>query len=161
MRSLLRRLVLMLLVVLVLGVALEATASADGRAIHYRGSLLGYRGSSIDLKVTRSDGHNVRARFQAEGVELVCDDGSFPATDMLPRRFDFVASDVFEGQRYASSASGDWSYYEVKGRLLGARRASGYLYFIDDPYDPPGTENRPECSTGGQLYLYWTAKRVR
>jgi hypothetical protein len=126
----------------------------------YVGTLVGYGERNVRFEVPHWSGTNAKVRFKAEGVELVCDDNSSREVDFSAIRLPLVSRTVFQGQRYRRRPNGDWSYYEVKGRLLGPRRAIGYLYYVEDPFDPPGSENRPECSTGGQLYLTWKARRI-
>lgn len=135
----------------------QGTATSD-----YAGVLSGAsRDKTIHFTVERRGGKNVRALFRATEVPLVCEDGTFPRIRQPVMKIRFLSRTVFQGQRYERDVDGDWSYYEVKGRLKGDGRAVGYLYYIEDPFDPPGTENEPECSTGGQLYAGWKAERVR
>lgn len=141
-------------------IPVAADANPD-RSREYLGAVVGDREKNVRFEIPRQGRKNAKVRFTAERVELVCEDNSFPEVDFPAIRLPLVNRTTFQGQRYRRRPNGDWSYYEVKGRLLGSRRAIGYLYYIDEPFDPPGSENRPECSTGGQLYLPWKAKRVR
>lgn len=139
-------------------IPLTASAGSD-RSRAYVG--IGYGQEIVRFEVRRQGRTNTSARFKAENAGLVCEDSTFPRIDFPPIKLPFLSPTVFQGQRYERKRNGDWSYYEVKGRLVGPRRAIGYLYYIEDPFDPPGTENRPECSTGGQLYHTWKARRGR
>lgn len=150
--------------VLVLALLLiGAPAGAGDRGeISYAGKLLGYpRPDDIRFDVERQADKNLRVSFEARNVQLVCEDDTFPYVDFPRLSFRFLGPRVFQGQRYERQPNGDWTYYEVKGRLRSNGRALGYLYYIEEPYDPPGTENRAECSTGGQLIAPWRAERIR
>jgi hypothetical protein len=171
------RVVRFLPVTLILMAWLPSTSLADGgrgatgqgphgaRVSTYAGRLVGYPADQIDIRVVGRPGRPATARFTANDVELVCETGqastSFPRIDLPSIRVSFRNRDTFQGQRYRRSESGDWAYYEVKGRLgTQDRGAHGYLYFLQDPFDPPPQPNRADCSTGGQLYLTWTARRT-
>lgn len=144
---------------------LPLTADAEGnRTESYTGVQIGSGEENVRFRVRQdSKGVNLTARFEATDVSLVCkgDHFTFPEIDVPAIKLPFLSPTVFQGQRYKRRRNEDWSYYEVKGRLLGSRRAIGYLYYIEDPFDPPGTEDEAECSTGGQLYQRWKAKRAR
>lgn len=142
---------------------LPFTGRAKTAAFEYTGVQIGSGKENVEFRVTRSArGANLRVRFDASDVSLVCkgDQFRFPEVDVPAISLPFRDTSVFQGQRYKREGNGDWTYYEVKGRLLGHRRAIGYLYYIEDPFDPPRAEDRSECSTGGQLYQGWKARRV-
>jgi len=138
-----------------------ATPATEDKTRAYLGSLDANRHKGVEFRVSGSRTENLTARFRVERVDLVCEDGTFPEVDLGPITAEFIDSRAFQEQRYRREANRDWSYFEVKGRLIGQGRARGYIYYVEDPYDPPGTPNRPECNTGGGLYYSWTAERVR
>jgi hypothetical protein len=137
--------------------------TADARPVvstQYGGHLVGSPDvRSISLNVTTVRQNNTRAKFTVKGLPLLCEGGSREQT-FGPTHFKFVGAAVFHGQRYVRLGDGNWSYYEVKGRMLRGGRAKGYVYYLMDSYGP-AEEARPDCNTGGQLYYPWRAKRVR
>lgn len=149
--------------VLCAGVVAVLPLTADARpavAHHeYNGYLVGDpQVRSISLEVRRRGETNVRALFKVEDLELICDGGLRRRT-FGPDRLNFMSSTVFQVHRYERLGDGNWSYYEVKGRLLGDGRAKGYVYYLQDSYGAADTAS-PECNTGGQLYLRWRAGRT-
>jgi len=138
---------------------LTADAKPAVTTHEYSGHLIGdpnFR--SISLEVRERGGANVQARFSVEDLELICD-GGFRHRTFGPDRFEFVATTVFHSQRYKRLRDGNWSYYEVKGRLLPNGHAKGYVYYLQDSYGAAEAAG-PECSTGGQLYFHWRAKEA-
>lgn len=146
----------LLLAMLLIG---PAAGGGPREQISYVGKLDGYkRFKDIRFTIERQGDRNLSASFKARDVPLVCDN-TFPDMDFPRVRFPFLGRRVFQGQHYERQPNGDFTYYEVKGRLLSGGRAAGYLYYLDRPFDPPGTEDRLACSTGGGLYIYWQARR--
>ena len=154
------RIAVTLALVLTAAVVVPSAGGGDRQDVSYVGQLVNYnRPNDIRFSVERRGGENVRALFEARDIPLVCENDTGPDIDFPPRSFRFLGPRVFQGQHYERQPNGDFSYYEVKGRLRSGGRATGYLYYLDEPYDPRGTEERVECSTGGQLYIQWSAQR--
>ncbi len=137
-------------------VGVPTAGGGDREPISYAGQLIGYPDrNDIRFDVERRAGKNLRASFEARNVQLVCEDDTFPFVDFPRLSFRFLGPRVFQGQYYERQPNGDYTYYEVKGRLLSRGRAAGYLYYRDEPFDPRGTEERNECSTDQN----WRAQR--
>lgn len=138
-------------------VPLAATATTtDTRG--FRGHFVGEDDrTAVAFEIRRRGGKNLTAQFRVRGLSLVCN-GTFPNRNFGPDRFKFIGPRMFQGQRYERLGEGNWSYYEVQGRLLGRGRATGYVYYVQDSYGDPESAP-PDCNTGGQLYDRWLARR--
>ena len=135
-----------------------SSAARPSSMSEYRGHITATRNQAVSLSVREGNGRNTRAVFSVDRVELICD-SAFRRRSFGPTRLRFVTPGVFEGQRYRRLGDGNWSYYEVKGRLLRDGRAKGYIYYLQDSYGPTETSG-PTCTSGGQLYLTWRARRT-
>lgn len=125
----------------------------------YNGSLLGYGGSStVSLRIQPSAEGAKTALFSATGLPLVCDDDTFPRTDVPTLELARRGRQRYEGEFYQRSADGDQRYYRAIARVKKPGRAVGSVIWFDDPFDPPTGPYAPDCSTAGAP-LAWSAKR--
>jgi hypothetical protein len=153
-RALLMSLALVPAVVLAAGL-LPATASL--RDPPYAGHLLASRASEVVFELKTKS--TPKPRFAARDVRLFCDDGSRPRVDLPAIEIHYHGGGRFSGSEYLSTSSGFSALNSVDGQLLGHGRARGRFLAYQDPYDPPGGPNEPECGTGG--FQRWTASEQK
>jgi hypothetical protein len=147
-----------IVIILLVGCGLMASPATDAaEALTYRGHVKADRNSRITLKVNRAESS---VDFTAREIKLVCDDGRQPRTDIFSVRADLRRDRSFEFFLYdtgTGAAAGTQTIYTIKGRLIGKRRAEGYLALLVDPFDPPDQPNESECGTFGTVK--WKATR--
>jgi hypothetical protein len=148
--------VLVVVGALVLSASAFAYAGALGNP-DLRGTVRFDREAEVLLKLKEG---GRRVVFQARDVTFICDDQTFRRTFnpiatriRRDRRFEF---DQFAA--FGDNGGPDQQFYWVKGRILPRHRAKGFVLATYDPWDPPDSENLPECSTLGKLR--WRASRT-
>lgn len=143
----------------VLCLALLPGVAESGPLDHpdYRGKLRSDNRAKVVIELKRN---GTRAIFQARDVRLVCDDRRTRHT-FAPVRARVQRDGSFEYDAYRvgpGSAEPDQSFYWVTGSLVTGRNARGFILATFDPWDPPGQDNLPECTTLGKLR--WKARRT-
>jgi hypothetical protein len=148
----------MLVVVGALLLSASAFAYAGGLANpDLRGTVRGDREAEVVLKLTEG---GERVVFQARDLKFICDDQTgrrtFNPVGTRVRRDGKFEFDQFAA--FGDDPGPDQQFFWVKGRILPRDRAKGFVLATYDPWDPPGSENLPECSTFGKLR--WRASRA-
>jgi hypothetical protein len=109
----------------------------------------------VEFRINREHGRVTSVRFAVDNIRLACEDGRIETPDFNIRKAPFLNNhvfDVFFGR--------EGSYYRIHGELLGEGRASGFIAFYDEVFDPPGDNtDETECSTDGGKQR-WTAHEV-
>lgn len=129
------------------GLVMNAVAGTKESTSHtYEGEVS--RGEPLSLRVTKVDGRNSSAKISVR-LTLLCEDGTNRGVRIPPLRARFVSETGFTGQRYTESPSGDWTFFEVRGRVRDrVDEARGILYYIEEPFDPPPADE-PDCAVSG------------
>jgi len=98
-----------------------------------------------------------RVNFESE-VTLVCDDPGRVET-IGPIRARLDKDGRFSQSLYTETREPRRRFFTwVRGEILPGGKAKGLIAYIDDPWDPVGRFNEPECTAGP--YLNWEATRV-
>jgi hypothetical protein len=133
-------------ILLGLGAVLAAHATSTKQAT-YRGTLGG--DSRVKMVVTFED-HQPRGGFVSfDRTEVLCDDQSRSVISTGPVKVQFIDRKRFVGEQYYVTPR-SWEQFAtlVGGKLTRqGSRIRGHFVYIEDPADPPGEDNRPECGT--------------
>lgn len=153
------RIALVLATLFAAAVAVSPSAGAGTVPREYRGTFVADPAATVAFRVERKGARRFVV-FEADNVEMACDDGTVERVNIVPDAFPLRRDGLFRGIHY-SNTTVIQGYYEVKGRLLGGGRAKGSILllgdYLDHPSFPPGS-GIPDCSTFGRRT--WSAERV-
>lgn len=120
------------------------------------GTIGGDPESEVRVKVRQRHGKPRSVRVEVRKLELFCEDGTTKRVKLGPRKAKVEPRGAFSNQFFFSGMFGDL-YDGLGGELRSKRIVTGYVYVVDDVYDP-AVAGRPDCSTRG--FANWRADKV-